>query len=338
MMEVHTLGKLIYNEWIKYFNRLGTWIMLALIIVFMLLPVVLTMQFGSTKYDSKTYGDNWKTEVKQDIKEMQQELVKINKKKEKDRSIDDYNKLSSYDERISELSFYLKKDVQPPAKNDVYGEMLGVNNFVPFIAIMIIVMCSSLMSREHQQGTIKLLLIRPASRIKIFTSKLIFTFIASFIFLLFGYLVKFIISMFTSEMNPTSKIAVKSGEEMKYKMVEFMPLLMKHFFNEYIYIVIFAVIAYALSVLFRNTSLSMGVTFTLLFFADIIVMFLQSKTDLVKYLWPANWWLNQYNTDHIMPLPVDDMTYTFSFIYNIIALLIVIIVTAFIFKKRDVAN
>lgn len=332
------MGKLVYNEWIKYFNRLGTWIMLGLIILFMLLPSLLTMQFGSTKYDHKTYGDNWKTEVKKDIKDMQTELAKINKKKEKDREVVDYNKLATYESRISELSFYLKKDVQPPAGNDVYGDMLGINGFIPLIAIMITVMCSGLMSREYQQGTIKLLLIRPASRLKIFASKLIFAFIASFLFLLFGYVVKLIISLITSQMNPTSKIAVQSGEEMKYKMVEFMPLLMRHFANDYMYVVIFAVIAFSLSVLFRNTSLSIGIAFTLMFFGDMAVMFLQSKTELVKFLWPANWGLNQYNVDNIAPLPVDDMTFTYSLIYNIVALLIVIIVTAVIFKKRDVAN
>ncbi|WP_414052434.1 ABC transporter permease subunit [Macrococcus animalis] len=327
--------KLVINEFNKYFNRLGTYIMLGIIVAFMLLGVILNMQFGS-KEDNKSYSDQWKTEVKEDITKYQQRLAEIAKKPQDKKSFKEITDEMTLGKRLEELQFYLKKDVQPPPTNNFYQNLLDTGGFASLVTIMMIIICSGLMAREHQQGTIKLLLIRPASRLKIFFSKYIFLMIASLIFLLFTYLVSAIIGLFTSKLNPTAELAVQGKKGMK--MINVFELLGQQLFANLIFILTFAIVAYALSVIFKNTALSLGVTFALMFFGDLVIMFLQGKTKLLEYLWPANWDLSQYLPNNTTELVDKDLSFVFSLTYNIVILVIITAIAAWIFKKRDVAN
>ncbi|MCE4956198.1 ABC transporter permease subunit [Macrococcoides caseolyticum] len=326
---------LVINEFNKYFNRLATYIMLGIIIAFMILGTILNMQFGS-KEDNKTYGDNWKTEVKSDILQYQKRLSEIAKKQEDKKSIVEITDEMTLGERISELQFYLKKEVKPPAINNYYQKLIDTGGFASLVAIMLIVLCSSLMSREHQQGTIKLLLIRPASRMKIFFSKFIFLLISSFIFLLFTYLVSAVINIFTSHMNSSTQLAVQGKKG--YEMVQVFELLAQQFFANFIFVLTFAIVAYALSVIFKNTALSLGVTFALMFFGDLIIMFMQGKTKLLEWLWPVNWDLSKYLANNPAKLVDKDLSFGFSLAYDVIILIVIISIAAWLFNKRDVAN
>lgn len=327
--------KLVVNEYNKYFNRIGTYIMLGIIVAFMILGVVLNMQFASS-IDNKTYSDNWKSEVKEDVSKYQKRLAEIAKKPEDKKSMKEFTDEMTLGDRVAELQFYLKKDVQPPAKNNFYQTLIDTNGFISFVTIMLIIICSSLMSREHQQGTIKLLLIRPASRLKIFFSKFIFAILASLIFLVFTYVMTAIIALFTTKMNPTTELAVQGNKG--YKMINVFELLGQQIFANLIYIITFAILAYALSVIFKNTALSLGVTFALMFFGDLIIMFLQGKTKLIEFLWPANWNLSQYLPNNPAELADKDLSFGFSLTYDIVILIIITAVAAWIFNKRDVAN
>ncbi|MGK0575892.1 ABC transporter permease [Macrococcus capreoli] len=327
--------KLVINEFNKYFNRLGTYMMLVIIVAFMLLGTFLGMKFSSAD-NSKEYTSNWKTEVKQDIEKYHQRLDTIAKKKEDNKSLNDITDEATLGERIQKLEFYLKEDVQPPATNNFYQTLLDTNGFVSFVTIMIIIICSSLMSREHQQGTIKLLLIRPASRLKIFFSKYIFAILVSFIFLIFTYGMTALISLFSTKMNPSATIAVSGRKGLK--MINVYDVLGQQLFANLLFIVTFATIAFVLSVIFKNTALSLGVTFALMFFGDLVVMFLSSKTKLVEWIWPANWDLSKYLPTNSSELLDKDLSFAFSLSYDIVMLIVILAVAAWIFNKRDVAN
>lgn len=329
------MHKLVLNEFNKYFNRLGTYIMLAIILAFMVIGAVMDMQFGN-KDDNKEYTSNWKTEVKQDIGKYEKRLADIAKKKEDKKSFDEIMDEMNLGERVNELNFYLKKDVQPPAINNFYKHLFDTGGFITFTTIMLVIICSGLMSREHQQGTIKLLLIRPASRMKIFFSKYLFLIIASIIFLIYTYAVAAIIGLFTTKMNPTAQIAVQG--EKGYKIVNAYELLGQQLFANLIFILTFAIVAYALSVIFKNTAVAQGVTIALMMFGGLILSFIQNKIKFIEYLWPANWDLAQYLPNNPAPLPDKDLSFAFSLTYDIVMIVLVTAIAAWIFNKRDVAN
>ena len=326
---------LIKNEWIKYFMRPATWVMLSLIVLVFVLGIVLDhFTTGDTDRD-KSYGENWQTEVKADIKDMNAEVAKLSKKDMNELSFEESITLSESQQELERLSFYLEKNVQPPAMQNLYAYLLDTSPLINLVALMVIVIAGSVMSREHQQGTIKLLMIRPASRLKIFFAKYLFVLLTSLIFVVFTYFLSAIIGFMTKAHNPTSKLAVMNAETGDFKMVEFGPLMGKVMVNDLVMVIVFATIAYVLSVLLRNTAAAQGISLGLLFLGSLIVNFIASKTELVKYIWPANWSLNRYTIG--LP-PVKDMTYGFSLGYNIIALVIIIAIAAYVFNKRDIAN
>ncbi|WP_414053548.1 ABC transporter permease [Macrococcus equi] len=327
--------KLIVNEFNKYCNRPGTYIMLAIIVAIMILGVVLNNQF-SNDGDNKSYDKDWKTEVKSDIQKYEKRLVQISKKPEDKRSLSEISDEMTLGDKVSKLKYYLKKDTQPPASNNFYQHLLDTGGLLSFVTIMIIIMSSGLMSREHQQGTIKLLLIRPASRLKIFFSKYLYILIASLIFLMFTYGVSALIALFTTKMNPTQYLAVQGPSG--YKMVNVFELLGQQLFANYLFIITFAIIAYALSVIFKHTALSLGVTFALMFFGDLVMLFLKGKTKFLEFFWPANWNLAQYLPNSPSELIDKDLSFGFSLTYDLIALMLITVIAAWIFNKRDVAN
>lgn len=326
---------LIKNEWIKYFMRPATWVMLALIVLVFALGIMLD-RFTTGETDrNKTYGENWRTEVQADIKDLNAQVDKLSKKDMNNMSFKDSITLAESQQELSRLSFYLKKDVQPPAMQNLYAYLLDTSPLINLVALMVIVIAGSMMSREHQQGTIKLLMIRPASRLKIFFAKYLFVLLTSLIFVVFTYGISMLFGLMTRAHNPTSKLAVTDAETGDFKMVEFWPLLAKVMANDLVMVIVLATIAYVLSVLLRNTAAAQGISLGLLFLGSLIVNFIASKTELVKYIWPANWSLNRYITG----LPaVKEMTYGFSLSYNIIALIIIVAIAAYVFNRRDIAN
>ncbi|UTH13046.1 ABC transporter permease [Macrococcus equipercicus] len=330
--------KLIQNEWIKYFNRPGTYIMLIMIMLLFVLLTVLNMSFGSGINHTKEYSkDHWKTEVQTDIKKMSQDLERLHAQDDKDFKQQDYSKMYSLEQEIPRLQYYLKHDVRPPAINNVFDNLLGTTNMINFVIIMVTVITSSLMSREHQQGTIKLLLIRPASRLKIFFAKWLTAVLISVAFTLFTFIISGLVGIVTGKINPTTKHAVLDTAKGKYHMEDFWLYFTQLLLNDLIYVIIFATIAYVLSVLFKNTAVSLGLTIGLLFFSGLITNFIADKTDLVKFIWPANWSMNQYIGFMGAP-PIDSMSYSFSFVYNIIALALLLGIGLWVFTKRDVAD
>ncbi|TDL98193.1 hypothetical protein ERX27_04665 [Macrococcus brunensis] len=324
---------LVKNEWIKNILRPGTYIMLALIILLFIASAVLS-HFTTTDSMTKSYGSDWKSEVQTDIKDYSVKLEKLGKKDPEKLSFEEIMEQANMQQELARLQFYLDKNVQPPAAASVYSSLLEISPIITFIALMVVVITGSLMSREHQLGTIKLLMIRPASRLKIFFSKYILALITAVLFTGFTYIVAAIFAFATKVHNPTGKLALlnSAGE---YRMIDFWPFFWKIVGNDLIFVVIFATIAYAMSVICRNTAAAQGITLGLLFLSGLVISLLSSRTELVKYLWPANWSLNQYLTG---TSPVKGMTYAFSFGYNVVAVVLLIGLAAYIFKKRDIAN
>ena len=332
--------KLVHNEMIKYFYRFGTIVMSAIILGLILLNLFLTNSFGYSddllehSYDAKT----WKTEVKKDITDIQKKLADIQgKHKGKVDDVKKFQKQQAYQNRLDMLNQYLKKDIQPPSNKHFFGAMSEVGGFIGLSLIMVVVITSAMMSREFQQGTIKLLLIRPKSRTAIFISKWIAAVCIAFLFTLITYVLKATVALFTTKMDPTNQFVFQMMGEHKVKAVSFWPFLGQLFINDFILMAIFATIAFVLSVILRNTALSLGITLGLQFFSQLIVSFISAKTNLVKYIWPANWNLNQY-VELASVKPDDDMTLMYSSIYNVIAIIIIIVIGLVVFNKRDVAN
>ena len=203
---------------------------------------------------------------------------------------------------------------------------------VSLIAIFTIIIGAGIIASEFSWGTIKLLLIRPATRTKILASK----FIATLLFALFSLVILYVSSFligglllgFDSIDQPY--LTYSSGEVSETSMAI-------HYVVEYalasVNLLMMVTFAFMLSSIFRSSSLSIGLSIFLMFTGSQLT-FLLSQYDWVKYILFANTDLNMYFDGS--PL-VESMTLGFSVITLVIYFVVFILLSWLLFTKRDVA-
>lgn len=153
--------RLIQNEWMKISYRVGTWIMVGLLV----LGMVATLIFVVKTNDKDHASGDWKTQLEMMNKENKKELKEtengfFKRELEKEIAINDY--------RI--------KHNLPPAdqfSHSVWDYVKTNANLLQLVGVFVIIIASTIVSAEYKHGTIKLLLIRPPSRLKILISKYI---------------------------------------------------------------------------------------------------------------------------------------------------------------------
>jgi ABC-type transport system involved in multi-copper enzyme maturation, permease component len=152
------LLKLLQNEWMKLWNKKGTWVM------FILLILAVFAVAGIYKWVDHLETENWKTVEQQSIKEQQQSIDAGGLTKEELKDAKDSIQISNY--RL--------KNNEPPIETDSAEAYLDNGSFLlALISLFGTIIGASIVSNEFSAGTIKMLLTRPISRAKILTSKLL---------------------------------------------------------------------------------------------------------------------------------------------------------------------
>ena len=253
----------------------------------------------------------------------------------------DSEKKDYYDTRESYLSS------EYSVKNNKYNEPTSLSMVLEdfyseylFIIIIFIFMISGpIVSQEFSKGTIKLLLIKPYSRIKILASKYITSlssiFIAIFITFIFELIIGGIMFSFDSL---SKKIVVYSSvtdtamyiSPIKYFILETISYLPQF--------IILCTLTFAASTIFNNTAVSIITGFVGYIGSNIILNLLGniSTKPIVKFFIGYNWNFSSYIFNK--PPTLKGLTFGFSLIVCMIYLLILIIPTFIVFKKKDIKN
>lgn len=196
--------------------------------------------------------------------------------------------------------------------------VIDINGGGTLYLFLCMIYTASLVSGEHQLGTIKLLLIRPHSRSKILASKYAALLVFNIVLLLFALIVSFIICI------------VFFGMQGEGSMIDVWKTVLYTSVNT----VMYTSIVFMLSVLTKSTGATIGIALCLVFVSDLAVLLL-AKYEFAKYLLFFNLDLRMYEEGGV-PL-MKGMTLGFS-ITVLAAYLIAILATSFyVFKKRDVA-
>lgn len=177
---------------------------------------------------------------------------------------------------------------------------------------------ASIVSGEHQLGTIKLLLIRAHSRSKILASKfvalLLFMLVLLLYSLLVGLLVYFIFFGFGNMEGSWFEVVKASA----YTLV---------------YTIVYLSIIFMLSILTKSTGATIGITFCIIFLEGVMTMLL-SRYDFAKYVLFFNTNLQVYENG---TPPMEGMSLGFSVAVIAIHLIAIVGIAFYVFKKRDVA-
>lgn len=324
---------LVINEWNKVFIRKSNYVTLFIILGTSALLSLMPLLFNDeSAFEDISYGKDWQDQAANQITTLEEENTKLLTSESKVSFVNEITASDNQDE-IERLNYHLKEGIKPPANNNLYKSLVDTSDLNLLVGIFVTIIASAMVSKEFSMGTIKLLLIRSYSRSKILTSKYIATLLITVTYYMSLYIGTIVVALFTSEINSTTKYVYLSSD-WTYMHSNFWFYFLGILASNLIYLIIIATIAFSLSTISRNTSLSLGTTLGILFLGPLLTLYLSSKTELAKYLLMANWNLTNYLPGNNPS--IEGMTFTFSMIINSLYLFLLLFAAYYSFNKKDI--
>ncbi|MBU9712152.1 ABC transporter permease [Evansella tamaricis] len=318
---MYNMIRLIQNENMKIYKRLGTWVMVGLIIFVVIISGLVDKFLLSSNMEG-----TWQEELQYQSMELEKQ-------------INEYESMPMVGNAIKPLKeqlvineYRIENNVPPVENETIWGFMSSLSDITSFAAVFVIVIGAGIVATEFTTGTIKLLLIRPVNRAKILLSKYIATIIFAIFMLIIMFAGSFVVGsiLYGFDRLDLPYLVYSGGEVIERNMITH--ILSLYGLNS-VDMIMMVTFAFMISTVFRNSSLAIGLSLFLMFTGQQMVMLL-SEYQWVKYILFANTNLVQYISG--TPL-VDGMTMTFS-ITVLIAYFICFVFTSWIiFERRDVA-
>ncbi|WP_342557694.1 ABC transporter permease [Lysinibacillus sp. FSL P4-0201] len=309
--------KLIQNEWMKLWHKKGTWAMVAMLIVVILVPA------GITKYyevKSPTEG-SWQ-DIEQDAIQSYKETLAGEDLTEEDKAY--------FQEQMAISEYRLANDAPSQKDSSLASFMSFTSGMLTLVTLFTVITAASIVSSEFSTGTIKMLLTRPMSRAKVLTSKLLTTFLFGLLLYVVNVVVSALIGLVLFGMGTGVELEMVNGQVVEKAVWSD---LAYHYLLSGGDFVMSTLFAFLIGSVFRSSSLAIGLTMFLSFTGGMIVMFL-SRYDIVKYIWLTHSDLTQY--EHGGGSMIADVTLPFSLTVLAIYAVVFLVISYSTFMKRDV--
>lgn len=322
---------LVRNEMLKVWKKKRFFVIVGILVV--LIPIFTYAQLKvSLDRQSQMGTDDWRVSLQQRINDYTNRMASP-------RVVEEWRKWIAVE--VQRLQYYLDHDVNPEEPSGVTFTREFVKNAVGlFVPLLVMVIASDLVSSEHAQGTIKLLLTRPVSRWKVLLSKylallgyisLLVVVLAALCYLIsgaaFGYggwrapaLIGFQIT--GSEID-TSHVTVI--EQWQFILME----LGLVFFTG----LVVGCIALMVSVLVKSTAAGMGIMLATLI-AGTILSNMVASWESAKYFFMVNMDLVRYLSGDLPP--IEGMNLTFSLSVLAVWAIVSILISFQVFTRKDV--
>jgi ABC-2 type transport system permease protein len=312
------LFNLILNENMKIYRRWRTWVMVGLLLVF----VSLTFVIQASVSDGASTSD-WR--------EVTAQRLEMNEKMLAEPMLDKQSRIQLQKE--VDIDRYRLANNVAPQEETLWGDVLGFSSFVSLIIIFVVIVAADSVAGEFSAGTIKLLLLQPASRSTILLAK----YISVFLFALFLVLILMaaaavggaILHGF-ADTGVTHLTLSASGEVVAGNL--FIHTL-KTYGLQCVMLVFVATIAFLISTVFRSSAMAISIAVGLQLFGPLVTMFLLGF-DWAKYILFVHIDLTQY-LNHT-PL-IAGTTMTFAVTVLIVYFVVLNAITWLLFNRRDVA-
>lgn len=310
---------LIVNEWIKIFNRKGTYVMIGILLLAVIGLGVLTKTIGET--DQNT---DLKKELAQENKDMKEQL--------KGNSNPTLEK--NYEQSIAINEYRIKHDLPADGDYSALSFISDTSGLISLAGLFVITVAAGIVANEFSWGTVKLLVIRPISRFKILLAKYftVLLFALALLFILFASAGITGLALFGAGDSSQVHLVYVGGT------VEEKSLLL-HLAGSYllnsISLLMMATMAFMISAVFRNSSLAVGISIFLLVMGGTVTGLLATKFAWAKYILFANTDLTQYFDGSPV---VSDMTLGFSIVMLAVYFIVFHVLAFVVFTKRDIAS
>ncbi|MFS1245099.1 ABC transporter permease [Enterococcus lactis] len=310
---------LLKNELVKIFSRRLSKILFLLLLLFSIGTAIV----GKMQH---TENANWKAAEEKVITENENRIQLSSLSPQL--KADAQNKVK--------MAKYRLKNQQAPAKINPWSAILKVSGLIEMVIILIIIVAAEMVSREFNDGTIKLLLIRPHRRSKILLSKYLTLAIFSGVALLLVLVSQFFINGFLygfshlfTTFHSTDLFISSQGQVVRLSNIS---QLVKLYGLSFFSIMNYGTIAFAISTLLRNSALAVGSSLFLMIMGNSMIE-ATSKIAWLKYLPFANSDFSLY-IYHLAPRP--EMTIGFSLMVLIAYMILFNVISFYSFNKRDI--
>lgn len=311
--------KLLLNENMKIYQRLRTWL---LIIGLVLTTVAFLIAQQYSVKPTQIANADWKANMQQQIQNDTTQLANMN------RGADWKARVTS---RINTNQYHIDHNI-PPTEETLWGNMLSASNLMIVVSVMTVIIAADSVAGEFTDGTVKLLLIRPASRSKILLSKYIATFSFSIGLFVVLFVTAFLVSGILQGFTDMSAPYVYASSD----SIAHQTSIMTHAISTYLYqciqMVLIVTLAFMISTVTRSSSIAIALSVGIMFAGTSIVGFL-SQYNWAKYYLFENTDLTQYLTGSPN---IAGMTLSFS-VWVIISYFVIFNLCSWIvFNKKDV--
>lgn len=314
---------LIINELLKIFMQK---IILFMYFFLALLTIIIMFLNQATYTTSIVTEDNWERE----LREQNSQLIEdIRTYKSNDKNTNDF--LLNYNLNIiNKNNFHLSHKVMP-REYDTWRYILDNADILSFVTLMTIVVAAGIMSNEYKWGTINLLLIRPVTRLEIlltkFISTLLFALLAAITVIILSLIVGSVFLGFNA-LNYEIIIEVGTG----FKSAWIISEIFKTYLSGLANLCVMATFAFTISVLFRNSSIAIGLAVFLMLSGNTIVGVFADK-EWSKYILFANTDLKAIIEGKSL---INELTIQFSLMMLGFYFILFLLLTIVIFTKRDI--
>lgn len=313
------LVNLIRNENMKLYRRPRTWIMVGIMIAAVMLGSILDWY-----YDGRdAQGDLWREQAMQQRQEYTEIL--------KEPKMSPENK-ERFERMIKVIDYRLEHNIRPE-DGTMWSGINGSAEMVILITLFTVIVAGDSLAGEFTTGTIKLLLIRPASRLKILVSKYLSMIQFGLLLLIILFLVSVLVNGILFKFGHMDLPLISTdgdGQIMERNMVA---NLWKTYLLNGVSTIMFVTMAFMISSAFRSSTMAIGFSIFALF-AGAIFMELLHTYDWSRYMLFANIDLSQ----HLNGRPYQEgMTMTFSVTVLCAYFIAFNLVSWLVFTRRDVA-
>lgn len=222
------------------------------------------------------------------------------------------------------LGGFMEKDwvINSGMKENFIDALKANSDRLSFLQLFVIPIAGTIVSSEFEQRTATFLLIRPAKRSKILLSKYITTLLFGLYMIGLYFIISFVIGI---ALLGFTDIGAMNG--LVHKIII-------NYANCLIEVLMISTLAFAISTIFKNSGLAIGMTILLLFGGNMVVLLLSSyKLEFGKYLVFANTDLGQY---FVSKPPFNGMSLLFSLMMLIFYLAIYLGSSWISFLRKDI--
>lgn len=305
------------------------------LILTVLIPIFTYAQYVTVQTTIKQIGtSDWKAILQQQIVDRENQLTSS-------RIPEEWKKWTRL--TIAQEKYYLKNNINPTAP----GAPTFVRKFVEeavalFLPLIVVILAADLVSSEHANGTIKVLLTRPVARWKILLSKYLSLLLSiSLVMVITGllsYLISGLIFGYKGWDLPVLSGFIQQGNQLITNQVHLIPqwkYIIYTFGLAWFSSLAVGTLSFMVSVLVRNTATSMGVMLAAVISGSLLTQLAPNWQSLRYFVF-----INLRLTDYLAgkPILISGMSLPFSLTVLSIWSIAAIIIAFVVFTKRDVLN